>query len=181
MRNREELAKYFNRLGFKTGAEVGVYSGAYSETLCKNIPNLMLYCIDPWQKLESAYQEAVRKLAPYNATFIRKPSLDAVKDFKKKSLDFVYIDGNHAYSYVRDDLEAWVPKVRKGGVVAGHDYYLTRHGNAGVIIAVNNYVKKHGYELHLTDWDFPPDLYETGDVQSVQLNDEQQPSWWFMK
>jgi hypothetical protein len=41
---------------------------------------------------------------------------------KNESLDFVYIDANHKYDAVKKDLELWYPKVRKGGVFAGHDY-----------------------------------------------------------
>jgi hypothetical protein len=181
MRNRTELSRFFNELGFKVGAEVGVYSGAYSETLCKSIPNLKLYCIDPWVKLEKVHQEAVERLKDYNVTILHKTSLEAVDEFEDESLDFVYIDGNHAYSYVRDDIAAWTPKVRKGGIVAGHDYYLTRAGNAGVIVAVNDYVKNNGYGLGLTDWDLGTELYADGDDRTIRLNDEQQPSWWFIK
>jgi predicted O-methyltransferase YrrM len=48
-------------------------------------------------------------------------SLEASRWFSDGSLDFVYIDGNHALHYVLEDLEAWTPKVRRGGIVAGHD------------------------------------------------------------
>jgi len=48
--------------------------------------------------------------------------MDAVKDFKNESIDFVYIDGNHGFKFVTEDICEWSKKVRKGGVIAGHDY-----------------------------------------------------------
>ena len=59
--------------------------------------------------------------------------MDAVKFFDDKSLDFVYIDGNHEYSYVMEDLIFWFEKVKINGIMAGHDF-----GNReGVYSAVN--------------------------------------------
>ncbi len=182
LRNRLELAKHFAKLGFKTGAEVGVFSGYYSEVLCQTIPNLKLYCIDPWEvypgyrdrkfepNMREAYETAQTKLAPFDVEIIKKYSLDAAKDFKDKSLDFVYIDGNHEYKYVKQDIEAWTPKVRQGGIVAGDDYYMTRAGNLGVIQAIHEYVDEHGYKLQLTGWDL-------GNPEA----DNRQPQWWFIK
>ena len=53
---------------------------------------------------------------------IRCLSKNAVKLFKDESLDFVYIDANHAYDFVKEDLEMWWPKIKKGGYICGHDY-----------------------------------------------------------
>jgi len=55
-------------------------------------------------------------------TFIRKFSVDAAKEIPDGSLDFLYLDANHTLQYVIADLAAWVPKVRKGGIIAGHDF-----------------------------------------------------------
>jgi predicted O-methyltransferase YrrM len=164
MKNRTELAKHFNELGFKIGAEVGVAQGYYSEVLCKAIPGLKLYCIDPWLRYRdygdfakrstflSMEAEAREKLKPYGCIIMNKFSVDAEKSFTEGMLDFVFIDANHSYEYVKQDIELWTPKVRKGGIVSGHDYYKTKAGNVGVIQAVDEYVKEHGYKLELTDW-----------------------------
>lgn len=182
MKNRHELIKYFAELGFKVGAEIGVAQGFYSEYICQQIPGIKLYCIDYWQpyrgymdyrKKETfigLFEEAVKRLASYNCVLIKKFSMDAVKDFTDESLDFVFIDGHHGYEYVRDDIREWSKKVRKGGIVAGHDYYITLAGNVGVIQAVDEYVKEKGYELKLTDWD-----------NENPHKDERQPSWYFVK
>lgn len=127
-----------NELGFKVGAEIGVSKGRYARAMCQGIPGLKLYCVDPWeaypdyveqhdeagQKLLNELLEVTKeRLAPYDYEIIRKYSMDAVKDFKDESLDFVFIDGNHSFEYVVDDIAAWSKKVRKGGIVAGHDYW----------------------------------------------------------
>jgi hypothetical protein len=68
--------------------------------------------------------------------------MDAVRDIELESLDFVYIDGNHSFDYVMQDLIEWSKRVRRGGIVSGHDYYHFR--NAGVVEAVDVYTHCHG-------------------------------------
>jgi predicted O-methyltransferase YrrM len=166
--NRTDLAKYFNELGFKTGAEIGVSCGINSDRLCRCIPGVNLYCIDIWQtydgnrrspnnlRQEGHYQEAVIRLKPYKATIIRKYSMDAVKEFKDNSLDFVFIDANHDYKYVLEDIIEWSKKVRSGGIVSGHDYYKFR--GSGIIEAVTEYLKdKPDIKLNITPMHRPPD------------------------
>lgn len=131
---RVELAKLFGELKFKTGAEVGVERGIYSEQLCQGDPGVKLYCIDPWEiysecseynnqhRLDEYYNQAKIRLAPYKCEFIKKYSLDAVKDFSPDSLDFVYIDANHRFDYVMSDIIQWSKIVKPDGIVSGHDY-----------------------------------------------------------
>ena len=185
MKNRIDLAKHFNDLGFKKGAEIGVFDGYFSEVLCREIPGLKLYPIEKWEcysgyrdgnyqlMLNEAYETTKRVLSPYDCEIIKKHSVDAVQDFEDESLDFVYIDANHNYEFVKEDIEAWTPKVRKGGIVSGHDYYITKSGNSGVVDAVDEYVGKHGYELKTTPW------YNKNKRKSRK--DNWQPSWYFTK
>lgn len=131
---RDDLAHVFARLSFAYGIEVGTERGLYAEMLCEANPDVTLFCVDPYKayrgyreyksqrKLETFFTEAVKRLAPYNVIFIRKFSVEAVTEFEDRSLDFVYIDGNHSLLHVIQDLWHWTPKVRKGGIVAGHDY-----------------------------------------------------------
>jgi hypothetical protein len=131
---RISLAELFCDLGFKVGAEIGVEKGKYSKSLSQMNPGVKLYCIDPWlsdgtyrKQFDQAYidnlmADAVNRLAQYNCEIIRKTSMDAVKDFADDSLDFVYIDGNHKFEYVVNDLAEWSKKVRVGGIVSGHDW-----------------------------------------------------------
>lgn len=182
LKNRLELADHFRQQGYTTGAEIGVFDGYFSEHLCKRIPGLKLSSIDAWAvypgyrdhkfkvSMRNAEQKARDRLSRYNCEIIKKFSMDAVKDFEDESLDFVYIDGNHEYRYVKEDIEEWTKKVRKGGIVAGDDYYMTRAGNIGVIKAVHEYADAHGYDVQTTLWDL-----------SDPVVDNRQPAWWFVK
>ncbi len=58
------------------------------------------------------------------STFICSNSMDAVKKFQDKSLDLVFIDACHGYKEAKEDLEIWLPKIKKGGWIVGHDFYL---------------------------------------------------------
>ena len=130
--DRVTLAKMFSTFAL-TGAEIGVANGDYSDAICQENPNVKLFCIDSWIKYEGYndkapdnFEESERmakeKLAKYNCIFIKKFSMDAIKDFDDESLDFVYIDANHNFKYILEDITEWSKKVRKGGIVAGHDY-----------------------------------------------------------
>ncbi len=139
---RNNLAELFAELKFTKGAEIGVDRGAFSEILCQANPQLQLFSIDPWkistygpdvipseigivknqQAFEANYKEAKKRLASYNCTIIQKDSLTAAKDFPNNSLDFVYIDANHDFVNVTNDLDAWKKKIRLGGILAGHDF-----------------------------------------------------------
>ena len=156
---RVAMAEVFNEVGYKYGAEVGVRHGVYSEVLCTKIPGVKLLCVDPWapfrsntvESMEATYQGAKTRLAPYDATLIRKTSMEAVRDVPDGSLDFVYIDAMHEFDPVMMDILHWAPKVRAGGVVAGHDYCWGYQG--GVIRAVDAYTRAHNiltwYVTHL--------------------------------
>ena len=173
MKNRTELAKYFAKLGFKKGAEVGVYKGYYSKVLLDNIPNLELLCVDNWanRRRRNFYSVAKEELKIYpNAVIIHKDSVEAAKDIENESLDFIFIDAAHDYENVKKDIESWTPKVKIGGIISGHDYYKFRDGSLGVITAVNEYVKNNNYKLELTEWN-----------RSNPVRDDRQPCWWFVK
>lgn len=134
-----DLAKLFAELKFNIGVEIGTDQGEYAEVLSKTIPNLKLYCVDPWkaEAYEPGYQpesfekqeyfdnrlnDTIKRLEGFNCTIVRKTSMEAVHTFADESLDFVYIDGNHDFLNVTQDIHYWTKKVRKGGIVAGHDF-----------------------------------------------------------
>lgn len=161
---RVEMASFFNELGFKVGAEIGVLGGDYSIELCKAIPDLHFYGIDPWLVFSRNYwrtqgemdnwkYKAKEQLKPYNVTFIERWSMDAVKDFKDESLDFVYIDGNHTFDFVVNDIIEWTKKVRPGGIVSGHDYYESKliHSKMQVKYAVDAYTEANRLKLFIWD------------------------------
>ncbi len=131
---RSDLPQFFAEMGFKVGAEIGVEDGFFSEELCQ--VGLHVYSIDPWihcpswkyqrsqAQMERMYEETKERLGKFeNNTIIRKTSMDAVEYFANESLDFVYIDGNHEFRYIAEDIYEWEKKVRKGGIISGHDYF----------------------------------------------------------
>lgn len=187
MVSKYDLIKYFNELGFKKGAEIGVAGGVFSEAMCQAMPGLKLYCIDIWhpykgnrwsgsrERNENHFKSATERLSKYNAEIMRMMSMDAIKWFKNDSLDFVFIDANHAFDYVMQDLIEWSKRVRIGGIVSGDDYYPFKknHQNyGGVIEAVDVYTKVHGIKFNLTD------------PYSKQIRDrgaDEQPVYWWIK
>src|SRR3989338_8583345 len=158
MKDRIELAKYFTELGFKTGVEIGVSKGAYSRELCQTNPKLKLYCVDTWGIHDRSqgrrdlhmkiYKYAKWKLSRHNTVLIRDLSMNAVKQFDDNSLDFIYIDANHTYECVMEDIISWTPKVRAGVIVSGHDYQLPE-----VKRAVDDYIKDKNIDLVVTEQD----------------------------
>lgn len=149
---REDLIVLFKELGFLEGCEVGVFRGAFSKYMLDTIPNLKLHCVDCWQPVGRRTERRQRRylaqarsaLRPYRrsgqAHLIRKWSMDAVRGFEDESLDYVYIDGNHNFDYVMQDIIEWSKKVRKGGIVSGHDFHKDK---GKVILAVRTYVEAH--------------------------------------
>lgn len=159
---RNELAGLFRELNFKSGAEIGVEKGMYSAKLCEENPDAKIYGIDSWRVYKKYKEEhpqrwfderryfAKRRMKHFNNyEIIEKYSMDAVKDFSPGDLDFVYIDANHRFKYVLEDIAGWSKIVRKGGIVAGHDYLDTKKMHLGVVKAVDEYVKKHNKTLFL--------------------------------
>ena len=49
-------------------------------------------------------------------------SIEKSKEFKDKSIDFLFIDGCHSYPYVEEELKVWMPKLKKNSMICGHDY-----------------------------------------------------------
>ena len=150
--NRNHLAELFFELGYTRGAEIGVEFGRFSRVLLGSNPNLTLLCVDPWtaysrasQRRQNKYYAYVQnKLAPYKHELIRKTSMDALTVVPDESLDFVYIDAAHDFDNVMKDIIGWVHKVKKGGIVSGHDYCNFYDG--GVVYAVNAYTQAHNIQ-----------------------------------
>lgn len=139
--------------GNQVGVEIGVRGGEFSLMVISKCPYIKLFGIDPYTRVKGyrditrsetfdRYEkEAHQKLDPFNNYhFVRKLSLEAVNDFEDESLDFVYIDANHGYDYVMEDIMAWIKKVRKGGIVCGDDYLRRKNSQFyAVVEAVNDF------------------------------------------
>lgn len=115
-------------------AEIGCYAGESTEMFLKSTKVQQLYAIDPWRGcyndaaayetpdfslVELAFDERVKN---YNVIKLKMTMLEAFNMLPE--LDAVYIDGNHEYSYVLEDIKLSLQKVKKGGFICGHDYLL---------------------------------------------------------
>lgn len=157
---RTAFIQMLKERGAKVGAEIGTDHGKYAQQLFEGIPDLKLTCVDPYvaytegkdvktqDDVDKIYEEAFTRMYPYDAKFMRMISMKAVRFVPDNSLDFVFIDGNHEYSYVSEDITEWTKKVKPGGIVAGHDYTENAERGYGVIEAVNEYTK----ENHIAPW-----------------------------
>lgn len=159
--DRLTMLDMFAKLGYKKGVEVGVMRGSYSIEILKRIPGVHLFCTDPWKvyayshlsenQQNKNYEITIKKLDEWikngQCTIIRKPSEEAVVEFEDRSLDFVYIDGAHDFDNICIDLIKWYPKIKYGGIMAVHDYYLASKRN-GVVPAVDAFTKCH----KIKDW-----------------------------
>lgn len=152
--------------------EIGAYYGKSTAYLAVEIlnsdKNIKLDVVDTWQGNDSSeYQEGnwghhltldddtytkfIENMKPVEGhyTAIRMDSVEASKLYENGSLDFVFIDGAHDYKYVKADIEAWLPKIKVGGYLAGHDYTPIDHDE--VIRAVEEAFGKN-IEVHHRSW-----------------------------
>ncbi len=118
------------------GVEIGVFRGEYSKKIYQYFKylKLNLSLVDQWladkdfqdysqEELDSAYFEVKNYFKDKkNVEILKESSVNAAKKFSDKSLDFAYIDGNHDYEYVKEDLNIWYEKLKQNGVLFGDDY-----------------------------------------------------------
>jgi hypothetical protein len=160
MKSRNEIPALLNSLGLLgVGVEIGVGVGGFSSYLLHRTGLAKLYSVDPWTETEPGLPEGMSSLECFEAcvhelwkyyprsVLLRMTSADAAPLFPSESLDFVYIDGNHEFCAVVNDLHAWWPKVRCGGILSGHDY------REDVALAVDQFCKCHSVEPVLTECD----------------------------
>lgn len=173
---RTELPVLLNRRGLTgVGVEIGVKRGQFSEHLLSVWEGRLLIGVDPWlADLTGDYVDKANVPQPEQEGFLaetrerlqrfgdrseiwRMLSVDAAPRLQPASLDFVYIDARHDYEAVREDLQAWCPLVRPGGVFAGHDYIdgLRAEGDFGVRRAVDEFFRGRGLRVTSTFADAP--------------------------
>jgi len=157
--HRNELPILLQSLGLNNiGVEIGVGKGAYSYAILLNNGLKLLYSVDNWDDsaIKAKAERTLDRFGDRNE-ILHTTSEEASKRFSNGSLDFVYIDADHTYESIKRDLELWYPKVKKGGIFAGHDYIdrVCKYGTFGVKSAVNEMVDKHKQELFITKEHWP--------------------------
>lgn len=189
--DRPQLYQLFAKLGYTKGCEVGLERGRNAAVMFENIPGLQLIGVDPYKQHPQAsyvYHAEVRKWDQNYLDKIKKQALERLqgKDFRliqnfsenaadevpDNSLDFVYIDADHSYDFIMLDVIKWGRKVKKGGILAGHDYYYDKNTSgrrAKVTQAINDYTRIHGINFFITGEDH---YHERGDIY---------PSWFWVK
>jgi len=122
--------------------EVGSYLGGSAAFIGQKAvalnKKITLFCIDNWKcdnisaaekarlghaNYYAAFLENVRRVgAAHLITPLRLDSMVASQKFEDNSIAFLFLDGDHSIPYIEQELEAWLPKVKAGGMIAGHDY-----------------------------------------------------------
>lgn len=153
-KSRTNISNYLAQLPSPNICEVGVRFGDnFSTLLTSNVE--VAVAVDPWMLFESqecdpeatyTQQDLDRQCDDFKIRFLdkdsrvklnRSTSLEAAINYPDHYFDFIYIDGNHTYHHCKSDLTAWWPKVKIGGILAGHDYI--NHRDYGVIQAVEEF------------------------------------------
>lgn len=153
------------------GAEIGVLNGNTAGRLLKARPLLIHIMVDPWcvpgkntsywksadknarkaqREHEKAYKRTllVTRFAGKRAQIMRMTSEQAAPQIKKKSLDFVFIDGDHSYEGTKKDILLWVPNIKDGGWIGGHDYkHEKRKDLHGIDKAIEEFFDKDQIEI----------------------------------
>jgi len=155
------------------GAEIGTWEGQNAAAFLENNPRLALVAVDMWDlhslqpdseyvnqgsdKIarllknakvgQQAYQRTLRATEKYEerCTLTRSSSEEAASAMPDRSLNFAYIDADHTERGCRSDIRLWLPKIKDGGYLAGHDYLVSRF--PGVTNAVNEFVDWSGTDF----------------------------------
>ena len=153
--------------------EIGVWKGEFAGEILSNDNVSELYLVDPWEsiqdiparwhavpqeQMDQIYQEVVNKfLKNERVKIIREFSKEASKIFKDEYFDWLYLDANHSYRFVKQDLEKWWPKIKLGGFFCGDDYqegkYQVEVLDFGVVKAVDEFVKDNDDEIEFCEID----------------------------
>lgn len=159
---REAMGLWLNEMGLTgKGAEIGVAGGNFSAMVLSQWKGEKLYMVDPWRKRPSGeYLEITNELADFDSWYqsciklsekdsravpVRMTSLEASTTIEDESLDWVYIDAAHDHFHVMQDMDVWWPKVKRGGLFGGHDFYNNKeNGNfCEVELSVKRWTSEH--------------------------------------
>ncbi len=153
--NRFELLKLLPKNG--VGAELGVNRGEFSQEILNLNNPKKLHLVDVWGS--KRYNQEIRKevetkfykqiedgLVEVNLGF----STIVVDQFDEEYFDWIYIDTDHSYKTTKRELELYHSKMKRGGIIAGHDYTICNWDGVvryGVIEAVHEFCLKNDWEI----------------------------------
>jgi hypothetical protein len=144
--------------------ELGVYEGDHSNEMLRVLDPAHLYLVDMWIDIKISgegddylgdSQEiwdrrclgVQERYASYDNVSVLRMSTDQATEVVPNDLDLVYIDANHDYAGVLNDMRKWFPKVRQGGILSGDDYH-----REDVVRAVADFLKDYPqYTLQVSD------------------------------
>ncbi|MCK9544738.1 MAG: class I SAM-dependent methyltransferase [Novosphingobium sp.] len=147
------VCKYIkdNNSDIKNIIEIGSYQGESTLIFNKNFKDSKIFAVDMWEPnydhreinintynmldIENNFNVLTKNID--NIIKIKMSSVDFSKLIADKSIDFIYIDANHLYNYVNDDILYWKNKVKNGGFISGHDY--NNFNKDDVVKAVNEH------------------------------------------
>ena len=167
-RHSIRFAKRYFENKLITAVEIGTYRGENVRSIIKELNIKKLYIIDPYEEyndylnsekkqtqeiLSKVEKKARLKLKKYSdkIIWIKKYSNKAIKDIPN-NIDFIYIDGNHKYGYVKRDMENYWKKVKKGGILAGHDITSLNFQGVAKAFVEFCYENKLTPNITRTDW-----------------------------
>jgi hypothetical protein len=153
-----------------TCMEIGVFQGGFSKIIFENLSPKKLYLVDPFENMvdpitnvefyphiqhKTVYSDQTcydivsnlldKEIKDDVVIIDRNLSTDAIQNYEDESFDFIYIDACHLYESVLWDMENYFPKLKKGGILGGHDYF--DYSGFGVVRAVDEFCLKYGYEI----------------------------------
>lgn len=177
-----------------TVVEVGTYQGAFADIIIGRTNPTNFYAVDPLRlfpgmnsnpgvefnsqdKLDRLAGAVSARLNRHGHTLIRETSDVASQSFEDNSIDLVYLDADHSFDGCSADIDYWYPKVRQGGILAGHDYCdgNPQKGHVyGVIQAVAQLVDEHNLDLFVTSDPYPSWLIVKGNQNLQSLKAQAQ-------
>jgi beta-1,4-mannosyl-glycoprotein beta-1,4-N-acetylglucosaminyltransferase len=176
-------------------AEIGVWHGRSSRAIADNLPdNAVLYCIDTWQGSKSeqetnhasakgmdgdaAYFEFLENLADLiesgKVIPLRMSSKNAAAYFQKRKMkfDFCFVDAGHEEHEVREDIQNWLPLVKDGGTLCGHDYYYHDNIWVGVKKAVDELLPNITIPHNTSIWVYKKEARKPVVIDAFPFNNE---------
>jgi len=140
-----------------TVAELGVNQGEFSREILDTTAPAVLHLVDIWgsdrfhDRLLDEVKEKFRDKIESKVVRIHQMlSTDTALEFEDGYFDMIYIDTDHSYATTRDELAAYLPKMKPDGIIAGHDYSMGNWVTGyryGVIEAVHEFCVAHDWEL----------------------------------